>query len=78
MEREDKIGLGKVTTASRKQKEDDPLPFLREPTSTSRFGSGTTSQPLRKRLGPSGSPMDKIFRQGKREENNLTIDLNFI
>ena len=30
MEREDHVGLGKVTAASKK-KEDDPLPFLRSP-----------------------------------------------
>ena len=45
MEKEDKIGSRKVVAASKKQKEDDLLPFLRKPTTTSIFGSGTTSKP---------------------------------
>ena len=47
IEREDKIGSMKVAATSKKQKNEDPLPFLRK--LTGRFGSGTASQPLRKR-----------------------------
>jgi hypothetical protein len=63
MERENKVGLGKVAVASRKHKNEDPLPFLRK--LSSRFGSGTVIQPARKRPTPSGGPMDKIFQQAK-------------
>jgi hypothetical protein len=61
MEKEDSVGLGKVATKSKKNKNEDPLPFLRKP--SSRFGSGTAIQPARKRPTPSGGPMDKIFEQ---------------
>jgi hypothetical protein len=50
MGRWDKIGMGKVATASRKHKNEDPLPFLRK--LSSRFGSGTAIQPTRKRPAP--------------------------
>ena len=61
MEREDKIGLGKVATTCRKNKNEDPLSFSRK--SSSGFGSGIAIQSIRKRSTPSGVLMDKIFKQ---------------
>jgi hypothetical protein len=69
-----------VAATSRKNKNEDPLPFLRK--SSSGFGSGTAIQPARKREATSGGPMDKIFHQERRDEVDLTIGffcyLNFI
>lgn len=39
MEREDAIGMGKVATTSRKQKNKDPLPFLRKSSRSRRYGN---------------------------------------
>jgi hypothetical protein len=66
MEREDKIGLGKVATTCRKNKNEDPLSFSRKPSSG--FGSGIAIHPGRNRPAPSGGLMDKIFLQERREE----------
>jgi hypothetical protein len=63
METKDNIGLGKVEAATRKHKNEDPLPLLRKP--SSRFVSGTAIHPARKRPAPSGGTMDKIFQQDK-------------
>jgi hypothetical protein len=83
MAKEDVVGLGKVAATSKKFQNDDPLPFLKKPSSNFKFGSGSETQvteQARKR-GATG-PMDKIFQQEKREEVDLTIDfffyLNFI
>jgi hypothetical protein len=57
------LAWGRWQATSRKHKNEDPLPFLRKP--SSRFGSGTAIQPTRKRPAPSGGPMDKIFQQEK-------------
>ena len=66
MEREDHVGLGKVEATSKKQKNEDSLPFLRKLSSTkpppSRYGSEVDIQPTRKRPTPSG-PMVRIFQQ---------------
>ena len=72
--------------AASKEKEDDPLPFLRKSSSTktpfppSIHGRGDTYQ-TRKRQS-TGGPMDRIFQQEAREEVDLTIAfffyLNFI
>jgi len=79
MEREDNIGLGKVATASRKDKKEDSLPFLRKP--SSKFGSGIAIQPTRKRPTPSGGSIDKIFQQEKRRLilplGNFSISTSF-
>ena len=82
MGKEDQEGLGKVATASKK-KDEDPLPFLRKPSSIRppfQPSRGHT-YPTRNRPSSSG-PMDKIFQQEAREEVNLTIAfffyLNFI
>ena len=80
MEREDAIGLGNVAAASSKQKNEDPLPFLRTP--SSRFGSGLAMPSPKKRAASTRGPMDKIYQQEKRDEVDLTIAfffyLNFI
>jgi len=82
MGKEDQEGLGNVAAASKK-KDEDPLPFLRKP-STIRPPfppSRGDTHPARKRPSSSG-PMDKIFQQEAREEVDLTIAfffyLNFI
>ena len=80
MEREDAIGLGNVAAASSKQKNEDPLPFLRTP--SSRFGSGLAMPSPKKRAASTRGPMDKIYQQEKQDEVDLTIAfffyLNFI
>jgi hypothetical protein len=80
MEIEDKVGLGNVAAKSNKQKNEDPLPFLRTP--SSRFGSGFDMPTPKKRAASTLGPMDKIFQQEKRDEVDLTIAfffyLNFI
>ena len=38
LEKEDAVGMGNVASVSSKQKNEDPLPFLRTP--SSKFGSG--------------------------------------
>jgi hypothetical protein len=60
MEKEDAVGLGKVATTSKKSQNDDPLSFLNKSSSNFKFGSGSETQPARKR-GEVG-PMDKIFQ----------------
>jgi hypothetical protein len=80
MEREDTVGLGNVAATSGKQKNEDPLPFLRTP--SSRFASGFDMPTPKKRAASTRGPMDKIFQQEKRDEVDLTIAfffyLNFI
>ena len=86
LEREDEVGLGRVEAASKKQKNDDPIPFLRKPSTAmpskaSKYGSGVATEATKKR-GYLTGPMDKIFKQEAREEMDLTIAfyfyLNFI
>jgi hypothetical protein len=80
MEIEDAVDLGNVTAMSNKQKNEDPLPFLRTP--SSRFGSGFDMPTPKKRAASTRGPMDKSFQQEKRDEVDLTITfffyLNFI
>ena len=83
MAKNDVIGLGKVATTSKKIQNDDPLPFLKKPSSNFKFGSGSATQVTQqaRKRGAAGT-MDKIFQQEKREEVDLTIGfffyLNFI
>jgi len=63
MEREDTVGLGNVAAMSSKQKNEDPLPFLRTP--SSRFGSVFDMPAPKKRAASTRGPMDKIFQQEK-------------
>ena len=69
LEREANVGEGIVAVASRKTKNEDPLPFLRKPSSKHPFGGGSAA--TRKR--PAMGPMDKIFQQERRDELDLTI-----
>jgi hypothetical protein len=75
MEREDTIGLVNVSAMSNKQKDEDPLPFLRTP--SNRFGSGFDMPTPKKRAASTPGPMDKIFQQEKRDEVDLTIAFFF-
>jgi len=63
-----------VATTSEKTKNEDPLPFLRKPSSKYPFGGGTAT--TRKR--PAMGPMDKIFQQERRDELDLTIGFFFL
>ena len=74
MDREDHVGQGKMAKTSKKEKNEDPLPLLRKP--SSKYGSEVDMHPTRKRPTPSG-PMDRIFQQEAREEVDLTIALFF-
>jgi hypothetical protein len=78
LEREANDGEGIVAATSRKTKNEDPLLFLRKPSSKHPFGGGSAA--TRKR--PAMGPMDKIFQQERRDELDLTIGfffyLNFI
>jgi hypothetical protein len=56
------LGEGIVATTSRKTKNEDPLPFLRKPSSKHQA------------MGP----MDKIFQQERRDELDLTIGFFFL
>jgi hypothetical protein len=47
-----------VAAASRKTKNEDPLPFLRNPSSKHPIGSGIATTRKRHAMGP----MDKIFQ----------------
>ena len=68
--------MGNVATTSEKsQKHDDPLPFLRNP--SSKFGSAAEIQPQRRRAAPTYGPMDKIYQQEKRDEVDLLVALFF-
>ena len=69
MQRKGTIVSGKVQETSRKQKNENPLQLLRNP--SSRFGCRTIIQPQRKRLASSGSRMEKIFQQKKQEEIDI-------
>jgi len=71
MEIEDTVGLGNVAAMGNKQKNEDPLPFLRTP--SSRFGSGFHMLTPKKRAASTHGPMDKTFQQEKRDEVDLTI-----
>ena len=73
LEREANVGEGIVAATSRKTKNEDPLPFLRKPSSKYPFGGGTAT---RKR--PAMGPMDKIFQEEKRDALNLTIVFFFL
>jgi hypothetical protein len=78
LEREANVGEGIVAAASRKTKNEDPLPFLRNPSSKHLIGGGSATTRKRHAMGP----MDKIFQQERRDELDLTIGfffyLNFI
>ena len=79
MGKEDQEGAGNVAAASKK-KDEDPLSFLRKPSTIwPPFPPGGDPHLAKKR--PSG-PMDKIFQQEAQEEVDLTIAfffyLNFI
>ena len=67
MEREDHVGFGKVVAASKTQKNEDPLSFLRKPSSTkpppSRYGSEVDTYPTINKNRPITSvPIDMIFQ----------------
>ena len=74
LEREAHVG----EATSRRPKNEDPLPFLRKPSSKHPFGGGSATTRKRHAMGP----MDKIFQQERRDELYLTIEffsyLNFI
>ena len=74
MEREDHVSLRKVETTCKKHKNEDPLPFLRKPSTIrpSKYGSEVDIQPTGKRPTPSGL-MDMIFQQEAQDEMDLTI-----
>jgi hypothetical protein len=59
LEREANVGEGIVVVTYRKTKNEDPLPFLRKPSSKHPFGGGSAT--TRKRLAM--GPMDKILQQ---------------
>jgi hypothetical protein len=50
MEKEVNVGLGKVAIACKKNKNEDPLPFLRNSSSKFQFESGIATQQERKRV----------------------------
>ena len=68
MGKEDQEGLGNVAATSKK-KDEDPLPFLRKPSSIRPPfpPSRGDTYPTRKRPSSSG-PMDKIFQQEARRD----------
>jgi hypothetical protein len=74
LEREAHVGEGIVATTSRRPKNEDPLPFLRKPSSNYPFGGGSAVTKKRPAMGP----MDKIFQQEKRDELDLTIGFFFL
>jgi hypothetical protein len=78
LEREANVAEGIVVVASRKTKNEDPLPFSRKAFSKHPFGGGSATRRKRLAMGP----MDKIFQQERRDELDLTIGfffyLNFI
>ena len=80
MGKEDQEGLGNVATTSKKKNE-DPLPFLRKPSTIRPPFPPSRDDPHLAKKRPSG-PMDKIFQQEAQEEVDLTIAfffyLNFI
>jgi hypothetical protein len=73
LEREANVGEGIVAATSRKTKNEDPLPFLRKPSSKHPFGGGSATRRKRHAMGP----MDKIFQQERRDELDLTIGFFF-
>jgi hypothetical protein len=75
MEKEDNVGMGKVATTCKKNKNEDRFPLLRNSSGKFQFGSGSGSATTRKRAT---GPMDKIFQQEKREEVDLTIGFFFL
>jgi hypothetical protein len=79
LEREANVGERIMATASKKTKNENPLPFLRKSSSNYPFGSGSVVQATKKRAM---GPMDKILQQEKRDDIDLTIGfffyLNFI
>jgi hypothetical protein len=78
LEREANVGKGIVAATSRKTENEDPLPFLRNPSSKHPIGGGSATTRKRHAMGP----MDKIFQQERRDELDPTIGfffyLNFI
>ena len=69
LEREANVGKGIVAAASRKTKNENPLPFLRNPSSKHPIGDESATTRKRHAMGP----MDKIFQQERRDELDLTI-----
>jgi len=57
LEREANVSEGIVAVASKKTKNEDPLPFLRKPSSKQPFEGGSATTRKRYAMGP----MDKIF-----------------
>lgn len=71
MSRVDSIGMGNMAAASRAHKDDEPLPFLKKPSSGGGSKVEFDSRPATatsKRHTPSGNPMDKIFQQELQKE----------
>jgi len=76
MEREAFVDVANVAAKTIKNKNDDPLPFLRK--SSNKFPFETSSRgELAKRKATAVGPMDKIFQKEKREELDLTIAFFF-
>jgi hypothetical protein len=74
MEREGNIGFWKVATRSRKNKNEDPLPFSRKP--SSRFGSGIAIQLARRGQLQVVVQWTRYFN--KRGEMMLILPLGFV
>ena len=74
MEKEANVGVARVDASSKKTKNDDPLPFLRESSNEFPFESfGWGVGQATKRKAVALGPMDKIFQKEKRDELDLTI-----
>jgi len=77
MEKEANIGMAKVAATSKKNKNDDPLPFLRKSNNKFPFESSGGRRATKRKAMALG-PVDKIFQKVKREELDLTIAFLFL
>lgn len=64
--------MAKVVVTSKKNKNEDPLPFLRKSNNKFPFESFGGGQATKRKV-MALDPMDKIFQKEKREELDLTI-----
>eukprot|EP00253_Pinus_taeda_P018342 PITA_18342 len=76
MEKEANVGMAKVVATSKKNKNDDPLPFLRKSSNKFPFESFGGVQAAKRKVVALG-PMDKILQKEKWEELDLTVAFFF-
>jgi hypothetical protein len=77
MENEDSVGLGKVAATCKKNKNEDPLPFLRNSSSKFQFGSGSGTVGVQLNKQEKGQLVQWTRYFSKRSEMRLILPIFF-